>query len=343
MGRFDEVLGHEVPRELLGRLLDSNRIPQAILFQGPEGVGKATLARAFAAALLCSEQNGQACGKCDDCRMQRTGCHLDFLLIQRLPQEKRPKELRKFIAVNQIRDLSHLAGLSPRRELRRIFLIDPADRMNTEAQNALLKTLEEPASRTVLILIASRPHLLLPTVRSRCLALRFAPLKTPVLASLLERLGMAKAEAHTRASLSQGRAGAAIDLDLDRLREKRTAILEALEFLSRGSAAAAELPAMAAALAGRDEPTLLESLALLQELLRDAARATVDPEDLTLVHSDLRERLAALGRRLGEVRSARLSEAVDELRGGLRFNLNRTLVVESLLAAAAGGPIPRGR
>jgi len=343
MARFDEVLGHEIPRQLLGRLLDSNRIPQALLFQGPEGVGKATLARAFAAALLCSEQNGQACGKCDDCRMQRTGCHLDFLLIQRLPQEKRPKELRKFIVVDQIRDLSHLAGLSPRRELRRIFLIDPADRMNKEAQNALLKTLEEPASRTVLILIASRPHLLLPTVRSRCLALRFAPLETSLLAGLLERQGMAKAEAHTRAALAQGRAGAALDLDLERVCEKRNAILEALESLVRGGAAAAELPPMAAALAGRDEPTLLDSLALLQELLRDASRATLDPEDPTLVHFDLRERLSRLGRRMGAPRAARLSEAVDELRGGLRFNLNRTLVAESLLAAAAGGPIPRLR
>ena len=221
-----------------------------------------------------------------------------------------------------------------------MFLIDPADRMNRFAQNALLKTLEEPSGRVVLMLIASRPHLLLPTVRSRCFALRFGALRTVELAGLLQQRGIERAEALERASLAGGLPGKALAVDLDSLRERRGEILAVLESLAGDPTAAAELSPMAARIAGKDERTLVEGLDLLESLLRDAARAGERSPDAALIHADLADRLAELGARLGPQRAAALVRSAERLRRDLRFNLNRVLIAEGLLAAAAGGPLP---
>ncbi len=212
--------------------------------------------------------------------------------------------------------------------------------MNLEAQNALLKTLEEPPGQTLLILVASRPHVLISTVRSRCFAVGFAALKADELAAALQARGLPPDEALARASLAEGRPGRAMDLELAAMRERRDAVLEMLESLAPPRGRAAELPGLAAALAGPDEATLVEGLELLQGLLRDAARVGSGPGGAPLVHADLADRVEALGRRLGPERAAGLIASVDRLRGELRFNLNRTLVAESLLAAVAGGPLP---
>jgi DNA polymerase-3 subunit delta' len=250
------------------------------------------------------------------------------------------EDLRKFILVDQIRELSGIAALAPRVSGRRVFVIDPADQMNVAAQNALLKTLEEPPGQGVLILIASRPYLLLPTIRSRCFTVRFAELPTRELAELLTRRGIEAAEALARASLGEGRPGRALELDLAALREKREEILESLEELVGSRAALAELADHAARLAGRSETTLIEGLAIAEALLRDATRAATRQGDPSLIHADLAERLERLGQRLDPQRSAALVRSLERLRAELRFNVNRTLVAESLLAAVAGGPIP---
>lgn len=339
MSAFAGMLGQENAIAVLNRMLETGRLPQALLFHGPEGVGKATAAVALSSALLCEAADGPApCGACPACGLVLAGNHPDLMTVVRLPRKDRKDELHKFILVEQIRDLSHLASLAPRAGSRRIFIIDPADRMNLEAQNALLKTLEEPPGQALLILVAARPQVLIPTVRSRCFAVGFAALAADALAALLEARGLERDEALARASLAEGRPGRALELELQGLRDRREAVLEMLESLADGRTA--ELPVQAAALAGPDEATLVEGLDLLQGLLRDAARVASGPEEPPLVHADLAERVASLGLRLGPARAAGLVASVDRLRGDLRFSLNRTLVAESLLAAVAGGPLP---
>jgi DNA polymerase-3 subunit delta' len=335
MNTFDSILGHDRPIEALSGLLDRERLPHAMLFHGFEGVGKATVARRLAAALLCHDGG---CGACEDCRLFDKGNHPDFVVVK-LELRKDKKEHRKQIVVDQIRQLSTLVGLAPRKGARRVFLIDPADRMNMEAQNALLKTLEEPPPRAVLILIASRPHVLASTVRSRCFALGFAPLHAKDLATLLESRGYDRREALERAALAEGRPGRAMDLDVEASRERRETLLTGLERLV-SQRDLGTLQKLAAALAGKDGPALENNLELLLALLRDAGRAAAGGAPASLVHADHAERLARLGCTLGAVRSAELLASVDRLRDQLRFNLNRTLVAESLLAAVAGGPLP---
>jgi len=332
---FDTILGHDRSLAVLTGLLERGRVPHAMLFHGPEGVGKASVARLLGRALICRE-NG--CGSCDDCRLFDAGNHPDFVHVK-LELRKDSKEYRKLIVVDQVRQLSGMIGLAPRMGARRVILIDPADKLNLEAQNALLKTLEEPPPHAVLMLIAARPQVLVSTVRSRCFVLGFGPLHAEDLARMLEARGFDRQEASARAALAEGRPGKAIELDLEALGERRKILLEALERLASGRNLST-IQALASAFAGKDEASLQTNLELMAGLLRDAARCASGDGPEVLVHADLVDRLSRLGDTLGAVRAAELVASVDRLRDQLRFNLNRTLVAETALAAVAGGPLP---
>lgn len=349
---FGNIIGHRRPIEELGRALASDRLPHALLVHGPGGVGKATLGRALATALLSGDPPDPLAERKIAARV-----HPDLMVVRRVSREIREKapmndltweeereleqqgELSPFIRVFQIRELAEHAAYAPREASCRVFLIDPADRMNPEAQNALLKTLEEPPGRTFLILVASRPHLLLPTVRSRCYAVGLAPIRAAELARALEGRGVPRAEAIARAALARGRPGRALSLDLDQVGPRRDELLRALEALAGGPEALAKLPELVSALGGKTEEALVEGLDLFEELLRDATRVAAGL-DTDVGPPRLMARLGQLGRRLGPARCAALVASAERLRGELRLNLNRTLVTESLLAAVAGGPLP---
>jgi DNA polymerase-3 subunit delta' len=150
-------------RARIENALSAQRLAHALLLQGPQGVGKAHFAAAMAAALLCTERGVhlQACGECADCQLTRAGSHPDLYWLQR-PEE------RKSISVDQVRDLGASLAMTSMRTGYRVAIISPAEIMTVSAQNALLKTLEEPQPRTMLLLVSARPSRLLATLRSRC-------------------------------------------------------------------------------------------------------------------------------------------------------------------------------
>jgi DNA polymerase-3 subunit delta' len=139
------------------------RWPHALLLHGPEGVGKYVLAQRLAHALLCDRPGGdwQACGACASCKLLQSRTHPDFLLIA-------PEEDKQQISIDQIRESCASLALTSYRRGHKVALIAPAHQMTLGAANSLLKTLEEPASNTTLILVTSRPGALLATLRSRC-------------------------------------------------------------------------------------------------------------------------------------------------------------------------------
>ncbi len=145
------------------------KLPHAVLLSGPEGLGKRQFAEQFAESLLChdNDENGGACGKCRGCLLLKAGSHPDFKRIE-------PEEAGKAIKVDQVRALSSFTVLSAQFDHGyKVVLIGPAENMNRASANSLLKTLEEPADNTILILLTSAPQRLLATIRSRCQRLNF--------------------------------------------------------------------------------------------------------------------------------------------------------------------------
>jgi DNA polymerase-3 subunit delta' len=155
-------------REALWARVVAGTLPHAVLLTGQPGLGKSKLAREFGFALLCEapDERGTACGQCRSCVLFQSGSHPDFRFCT-LELNKQGK-LRTEIIVDQIRDLIDQVALTSSVGKRNVFLIDPADALNHSAANAFLKTLEEPSEDTLILLVASRPHRLPATVRSRC-------------------------------------------------------------------------------------------------------------------------------------------------------------------------------
>lgn len=160
---IDFLPWHVQARERLEAALASERLPHGLLLQGPAGVGKDHFASALAAAVICTGRGArlEACGACAECRLSRAGNHPDVHWL-------RPPEDRKSIGVDQVRETCDQLGMTSLRRGYRLAIVVPADRMTTAAQNALLKTLEEPSPRTLLLLVTARPSALLATLRSRC-------------------------------------------------------------------------------------------------------------------------------------------------------------------------------
>ncbi len=206
------IVGHEWAVALLAKAIADNRLSHAYLFTGPAQVGKTTLARAFAQAILCERQNGELCAVagadahatvCRTCRRIAEGRYPDLQIIA---AEKNT------IQIEQVRALQSDAALSPLEGRRKVFIIREIERATAPAANALLKTLEEPPPHVVLLLTSQRRDLVLPTVRSRCqiIHLRPAPL-AQVQAMLTAAWGVEPAQAELLARLSSGRVGWAVE------------------------------------------------------------------------------------------------------------------------------------
>ena len=153
--------------DLLSNRIKENNLPHALLFSGPMGMGKQLFASAISKKLFCqSPQNHHSCGQCRDCKLFEVGSHPDYFNIQ-------PEEDGKQIKIEQIRSVSNMLGKSSQRSGYRIVQISPAEKMNIAASNALLKTLEEPGDKTLIIIVSHAYNLLTPTIRSRCQTINF--------------------------------------------------------------------------------------------------------------------------------------------------------------------------
>ena len=264
---FDALVGQGSVIAALRRALDDNRLPHALLFHGPVGVGKATCAGILAQALNCSAGGFKdACGTCVSCRKMARGLHPDIIWMT--PEGKGGQ-----IKVEKIRkEIINKVGFRPYEGRRRVVMIDNAHRLNASSQNSLLKTLEEPPPSSLMVLVTPAPERLLPTVRSRCQPLRFRSLAPEVLQRHLEEVhDIPSDEALLRATLVSGSVGRALDLDLDAHLERRTAAEEALRDAMQGGAALlASAEILRAAGAGdRKVDQAASSMASLRDILRD--------------------------------------------------------------------------
>ena len=229
MSVWTSLRGHADQREMFRRSIQRGRLSQAYLFIGPAGIGKSQFARRLAQCLLCeqpAEDPLEACGDCAGCRPFLAGSHPDFLQVG-CPEGKRELPVSLLIGSDQSRGqegLCHDLSLAPLPNSRKVAIVDDADTMNEASANAFLKTLEEPPDRAVLLLIASNLDAILPTIRSRCQMIRFAPLTTEDVKELLieHQFVESTEEAEFASALSEGSVAVAQQLLDPELRSLRT-------------------------------------------------------------------------------------------------------------------------
>jgi DNA polymerase-3 subunit delta' len=318
---FDRILGQRSAIETLVRALDTGRVHHAYRFEGPDGVGKEMAAFALAQALLCERDAAVGCGECSACRRAtklsdddpRVPQHPDVLLLGRglYPPSALGTQSRETVAigVEQVRRvvLSRI-GFPPHEGRALVVIVRAAHELSQQAANAFLKTLEEPPDRVHFVLITSQPNRLLDTIRSRTLAVRFAPLSEQVVATILERHG----KPADVARLAGGSASAALSLaDEERARTRA-------EFV-RGADDAIHAPAIDAALAfAGSRPD--DRDALIEQLRHLAQHYALGARDVVTERPRVAGTLAA--------RHAVVSNAIE----AVERNAQPALVLESMVA-----------
>lgn len=237
MTRFGDIVGQERAIGSLRDFVARGRVPHALLFSGPSGIGKRATAVALGAFLLCEHRTAEdSCGGCASCRDLAAGRHPDFWIVEP-PPAKEPRSgakalrERRALSIDQVREIQQRLALAAFGDRRRIVVIDDAQTLSPPAQNALLKTLEEPPGNALIVLVARSPSALLPTVRSRCQQIPFQPLQDRDVELLLrERFGRSADDARLLASWADGSVGRATSVAPETLREaegRLQAILDA--------------------------------------------------------------------------------------------------------------------
>jgi DNA polymerase III subunit delta' len=322
---FSEIVGHEKQVETLRQALLNGRLHHAYLFVGPEGIGKRTLALALAQAIHCTELESDFCGGCGACRAIQRGNHADVRLLE-------PLSNKKDISIQQVRELEKALSLRSFSGRQKVAIIDPATLMNWPAQNALLKTLEEPPQGCLLILIASNVGGLLPTVRSRAFGLSFGPLPRRVVVDfLMSRKGKIKEQAEFLAALTMGSLGAATNIEKESLIEKRLEWKNTLVSLTPGNYRAA-LNA-AESLAGNREETL-KFLEWARIWYRDLLAFRVAGAQVEIVNRDMLQQIEEQSAMIPEDHLFSLLAKTTEAAQRIQRNVNRRMVVEDLFLRA---------
>jgi DNA polymerase-3 subunit delta' len=341
---FSSLIGNDEVKESLRRLLAGGRLPGSLLFTGEEGIGKKLFALELAKILNCRNRDGfEACDHCSSCtRISRStfppfskdddnkdrmiwGEHADVAMV---------RPFKQIIRVKPIRELEAEANFRPFEGAARIFIVEDAEYMNDQAANALLKTLEEPAKTTHLILTTANPTALLPTIRSRCQTILFAPIAAAEIQKLLtEKKGISPDDAELLAQTSRGSLGRALQGDVETYRQRRDSMLAVLNALTLTGDRAQLLRSAEALAAAKDRDEYERLLDVLETLIRDAWALALGRPKESIVNTDQTRSLQQIA---GEIRSSQAASwltRIEELRGTLEVNLNRKIASDALLLA----------
>ena len=321
---FADIQGHDRIIEVLHRSLRSGKTAHSYLFEGVPGCGRKKTAQTLIQALFCQVLPDDACGTCPSCRRIDGGNHPDIHLITSLPD-------KRDISIEQLREMQHILSLRPYEAPRKACIIDPAERMSVSAANSLLKTLEEPPGNALIILLTENAGMLLPTVRSRCQLIRFAPLSPEHVLTLLERNGMAPEAAALIAPMSGGSLQKALEFDNEALGSRREAVLSRVAALSIHQIAT--VFDAAEELSGNRDATL-ELLDMLLSFFRDAVHLGAGSGDI--VNRSVRSEIEAIAAKRPFPRNLELLERIYETRRAVQRNANPKLALDHLLMTMAG-------
>jgi DNA polymerase-3 subunit delta' len=359
---FSEFLGNQKIVTALRGALRAGRLPNALLFTGPRGVGKYTLARMLAQAATCESLNDDFCGECPTCLriapmaepqklieqgLAERGESADAATVERVPlilqsypdvwalvpdpvRLKSPVA-RPMLRVGQLRAVQRAAYFQPMGR-RQVFILDGAETMRWDVANVFLKILEEPPGSATLILTAPSASSLLPTIVSRCMQFHFAPLPPAEVESILKTHTDRKpAELKLAAQLSEGSPGLAMEMDVGEVVEKRKTALRILERAAKGQGFS-QLFADTAALAKDRESSFEELVGAFYALLSDLLEITSGVKSPMLRNPNFAKELDTLSRIVDADWVMRAIVGIDELAAGARRNLNRQLGMDALAA-----------
>ncbi len=292
------IIGHRAAVDLLHRSIETGQIGHAYLFAGPEGVGRRTLARTFAQALVCqSPLERRPCGECVACRKVERGIHSDVLTIsldqQAASDSRESKNTR--ISIETIRELRSNLSLRPLEADWRVAMLEDVDLFSLSAYDALLKTLEEPPPFVVLLLIATELESIPETIRSRCRPVTLEPLaRTDVARALVDR-GIAPDLATMIAGVTRGRIGKAIDLADDgaALAARKASVDAGIEMIASPLQAIGSARRMAEGYRRGQRNRVEQELDALLGLWRDLMLLAAGCAD-QVVNIDVSDRLAQL-------------------------------------------------
>ncbi|MEP7075455.1 MAG: DNA polymerase III subunit delta' [Acidobacteriota bacterium] len=340
------LIGNNRIKDVLTKSAAGDRLPHSLLFVGDDGIGKKLFAIETARTMVCrSPKDEGACGKCASCKRADKFVYpkpedkdeYKKVIFSEHPDIGMVLPSGRNIVVDAVRDLEREANFRPYEAEARIFIVDEADKMNDAASNALLKTLEEPATTTYIFLITSRPDSLLSTIRSRCQVLRFAPVETSEIEShLISKGTFETADADLAARLSNGSVGRALSLNLVKFRGQREVMLGVVRSVLLDDDRTAMLRISERMNDAANKDSYEETLDILQTVIRDVWLVRIGDE-AKVVNADILAELQEGAKYAVPDRLAEWERQIETMREGLEVNINRKIATDALFMEMASG------
>ena len=317
---FNDILGHEQIKDHFRNAVQTGKVSHAYILSGEAGMGRKSLANAFALNLLCEKGLPDPCMQCHACKQVLAGSHPDLIYVT----HEKPAS----IGVDDIREqINDTILVRPYSSYYKIYIVDEAEKMTVQAQNALLKTIEEPPSYAVILLLTTNPDAFLPTILSRCVQLKLKPLKDVVVKEyLIQSLGVEESQAEIYAAFARGNLGKAIHLaeseDFKRMYDeilhmlKHADISELLDYIHK---------------LREENLDIYSCLDFMQMWYRDVLMYKTTKDINLLIFKDEFSTIKSMSTVSGYEGLERILEAIDKARIRLDANVNTELVMELML------------
>ena len=322
---FHDIIGHEQIKEHFQKAIANNKVSHAYILTGEAGMGRKSLANAFALTLLCEKGKSEPCMECHACKQVLSGNHPDLIYVD----HEKPGS----IGVDDIRkQINDTIMVRPYSSYYKIYIVDEAEKMTQQAQNALLKTIEEPPSYAVIILLTTNQDAFLPTILSRCVQLKLKPLKDFVVKSYLtEHMQIPEADADIYAAFARGNLGKAKRLaESEDFRQSYEQILNILKNIRQ-----MDISQLLDAIKRlKDENMdLHECLDIMQVWYRDGLMFKVTKDANLLIFKDEFSAMNEMSTRIGYDGFENILNAIDKARIRLDANVNMELALELMFLA----------
>ena len=320
---FEEILGNEMVKDHFKRAIENHKISHAYILTGEAGMGRKSIANAFAMTLLCEKGGSEPCMTCHSCKQVMSGNHPDLIYVK----HEKPGS----IGVDDVREqINDTIMIRPYSSYYKIYIVDEAEKMTVQAQNALLKTIEEPPAYAVIILITTNQEAFLPTILSRCVQMKLKPLKDFTIKNYLtQNLHIAEKDADICAAFARGNLGKAIHLALsDEFRELFQKVMVLVK-----NVGTMDISMLLDCIREMKEQNfdIGEVLDLMQLWYRDVLMFKVTKDMNLLIFKNEYKMINETGEKVDYAGLEAILAAIDTARTRLNANVNMELAMELLL------------